>query len=75
MLTVPDAFSHYSFDSSKILSTRCLEVVGEIKEVEWGIEAMIEAQIEEWGYIEENSSSETNLFVNEESILVIVTKK
>ena len=37
MLTVPDDLSRYSFDPSTILCTRCLEVVGEIEEGEWGV--------------------------------------
>ena len=57
MLTVPDSLSRYNFDPSTILCTRCLEVVGEIEEGEWGVESMIKAQTEEWGDLEEKAVS------------------
>ena len=49
MLTVPVALSIYSLESSTILCTRCLEVVGGIEEGDWGVENMIKAQTDEWG--------------------------
>ena len=58
MLTVPDDLSRYSFDPSTILCTRCLEVVGEIEEGEWGVENMIKAQTEEWRDLEEKAALE-----------------
>ena len=74
MLTVPDALSRYSFDSSTILCTRCLEVVGEIKDGDWRVENMIKAQTDEWGDLEKKAASEKQWQVNEEGILVLVTK-
>ena len=57
MLTVSDALIRYSFDPSTILCPRCLEVVGEIEEGEWGVESIIKAQTEEWGDVEEKEAS------------------
>ena len=57
MLAVPDALSQYSFDPRTILCTRCLEVVGEIEEGEWGVESMIKAQTEEWGDLGKKAAS------------------
>ena len=36
MITTPDTSGRYSVDADTILCTRCLEVVGEIEEGDWG---------------------------------------
>ena len=60
MLTVPGALSRYSSDSGKIICNRCLEVVGEIEEGEWGVENMIKAQTDEWGDLAKRQHQKNN---------------
>lgn len=84
LMTVSDALSRHTMADDAVLCTRCLEVLGELSEdensqdqgnIETMTDRMRREKEEEFGNLTEFAATKPNLLVNEEGIVVMITRK